>query len=138
MPNSSLNEKYSPFELVFGRFPNINKDLLNSDGTISPVYNMDSYDQELRYRLQKAHSDATKLIEKSKRKNKIQYDKNKAIKEISLNDEVLLYNLPYNKFKPTYSGPYIVIEVNESNVKITDNKKQTQTVHKDRVILLKK
>ena len=137
-PNSSLDEKYSPFQLVFGRLPNINKDLLDSTGTVSPIYNIDSYDQELRYRLQKAHSDAAKLIEKAKLRNKNQYDKNKVAKKILVNDEVLLYNLPYNKFKPTYSGPYTVIEVVEPNIKIKDNQNQTQTVHKDRVVVCRK
>jgi transposase InsO family protein len=69
-PSSYHN--YTPFELVFGRNVNIPGTLMGS--SIDPLYNLDAYDQEVRYRLQVAHKRAKEQLEKTKRERKVEYD----------------------------------------------------------------
>lgn len=69
---SSLGNMYTPFELVFAKKPNLTE-ILN--GKVDPVYNIENYAKEMKYRIQTANETARKLIEKSKMKNKQNYDK---------------------------------------------------------------
>lgn len=65
-------EKYSPFELVFSKKPNMLKDILHRK--IDSVYNMDYFVKEAKYRFQLAHKSAIELIDKIKSRNKKIYD----------------------------------------------------------------
>lgn len=51
MPHISFNEQFTPFELIFGKKFNI----LNifSNNVIEPIYNIENYASELKYKLQK-------------------------------------------------------------------------------------
>lgn len=55
----------TPFELIFGRTPNLTKDI----GTrIDPIYNHDSYSEELKYRLNAAFNKTRSLLLETKQK----------------------------------------------------------------------
>ena len=130
--HSSFNDKYSPFELVFGRRQNLNEVIFKSK--VDPIYNIENYVKELKFKLQKAHLDASNLLKISKFKNKKIYDQKQNPLEFKINDMILLKNEPYNKFKPIYSGPFKIIEIKESNIIINDLNNHPIKVHKDRVI----
>lgn len=116
--NTALDCKFSPFELIFSKKPNLPIDLLN--GNIDPIYNLDNYVKEAKYRLQTAHQRASKIIEKLKVRNKIYYDKDAKPTSIKPNDLVLIERKPYDKFESVYKGPYKVDSVSGSNVTIVD------------------
>lgn len=131
-PNSSLDLKFTPYELVFGKKPN---NSLNFDTTrIEPCYNLDNFSKELKYKLQIAHSVAKELLEITKRNNKAQYDRNVNPIILKINDNVLVRNNSGKKLDNVMLGPFIVNKVLETNVELLDkvnNKKIL--VHKNRI-----
>lgn len=130
--NSSLDHKYTPYELVFNKNVNMPYDLFSD--RIDPVYNVESFAKEARFRLQTAHQEAQKLVQKSKEKNKEFYDKTAKPSHLTIGDKVLLEREPYNKHKPIYVGPLIVNKTTESNVELVDPiTNKVSTVHKNRV-----
>lgn len=128
--HSSFDNKYSPFEVAFTRNPNMPNDLLN--GRIDPIYNVDNFVKEAKYRFQLINEDAKKLLLKSKQRNKVQYDKSAKPSNIKIGDRVKLKMEPYNKFRDIYEGPYSVGEV-ESNNALIYNEKRTKRVHLDQL-----
>lgn len=128
---ASFSDRFPPFELVFSRKPNMPFDL---DGHIDPIYNIEDYVRESKFRLQTAHAVARKLLEKIKLTNKKYYDRNAKELNLQVGDKIYLENKPYNKYKPIYSGPFDVKSIDEPNVTIFDNKNnKTQVVHKNRI-----
>lgn len=132
-PNSSFDFKYSPFELVYGKIP-VLIDCVKS-GQIDPVYNVDDYAKEVKFRLQIAHSHARELLEESKRRNKLNYDVKVKPIDLTKGQTVVLQNDGRKqKHDNTYKGPYIVDEVKKSNVIIRDLKTNAlKEVHKNRL-----
>lgn len=132
--NSTFENKYSPYELVFSKkcnnFENINLNV------IEPLYNIENYALECRYRLQMAHMEASKLIEKMKATNKKYYDRNLNILDVKRGDKVLLKKEPQNKHSNIYDGPFDVELVDNCNVTIL-YKGKNLTVHKNRLIKVK-
>ena len=104
--------------------------------SIEPLYNPDNYSLELRYRLQVAHRDAQENLLKSKQLRKTKYDKNVNQVRYEKGDLILLKNETASKLDTLYTGPFIVIEDEEPNVKILKNNK-TEIVHKNRTKLFK-
>lgn len=127
--HGSNSYKYSPFELVYARSPNLPSDLLT--GQVQPLYNHDNYVKEAKFRLQRAHKAAQDIINKLKSTNKIYYDKNANPIDVSVGEKIYLRTEPYNKFQQL-SKPYVVTEVQGTNVKITDGQKEI-LVHKNRI-----
>lgn len=123
--------KYTPFELVFARRPNIGKDLLSDN--IRPLYNVDDIVADMRYRLQRSHLETKRYIDKMKVNNKHMYDRNANETDIRVGDKIKIRNEPYEKFKFTYSGPFEVIASDKTNVIIDLNGKR-YTIHKNRVL----
>ncbi|WP_331035211.1 reverse transcriptase domain-containing protein [Lactovum miscens] len=133
-PNVSLGLKYSPFELVYGKKPMV-IDCVKGD-VISPVYNVDEYANEVRFRLQLAHVHARDLLDKAKLRNKKLFDKTAKANPIELKhgDKVLLTNDGRkHKHESPYKGPYVVEEVGETNVIIKTSKEKSKEVHKNRL-----
>lgn len=129
--NSVFNHDYSPYELVFGRKINLIENLVNQE--IEPVYNVDDYAREIKYRLQSVHEKARNLLDKLKHKNKAYYDRRNNSINIQINDEILIKKEPYDKFKQVYDGPFKVTKIDEFNITVQVNNKNI-TVHKNRVI----
>lgn len=131
-PNSSLNLKYTPYELVFGKKPFILNILQRND--IEPLYNVDNYAKELKYRLQIANSIASELIKMSKVRNKQFYDKKLNIIQLKIADQVIVTNNDKHKLQNLYSGPYTVTKLLDKNVEIFNSEtNKPTTVHKNRV-----
>lgn len=131
-PNSSLNFKYTPFELIYNRNP-IGLDDLNSE-KISPIYDYDNYVKEAKFLLQTAHAEAKTLLENAKELNKLYYDKKCKPINLIVGDKVLLIDEKRNKLDPIFKGPYIIEEVLDQNIKIFDpNTLKYKLVHKNRI-----
>lgn len=128
--NTSNNNKYSPFELVYGRRVNLPNELLN--GQIDPLYNIDNYVKCLKQSLQRAHVKATKIIDKIKLRNKIYHDQKAKPIRVKITDKVLVEIEPYNKHGPKYKGPFEIIDVEEPNV-VIKTEKGNRKIHKDRI-----
>lgn len=129
--HASFNDKFSPFELVFSRRPNMPFDL---DNCVEPIYNIDNYVREAKYRLQTAHAVARGLLNRMKLNNKMYYDRNAKELKLQIGDKIYVENRPYNKFKPVYSGPFEITAIDEPNVTFLDEKtNKTKIIHKNRV-----
>lgn len=129
----SMAHNYCPYELVYSKTPNLPKEL-SIKNNIDPIYNIDNYAIESRYRLEMAYKRARIMLENHKRKNKEYYDRKVLDKEIIINDKVLLRNETGHKLDNRYLGPYIVVGIEEpNNIIIKDDKNKTQKVHKDRL-----
>lgn len=97
---------------------------------VEPLYNPDSYPLELKFRLQKALSDAKDNLIQSKEVRKNSYDKKMNSVKYRSGDLVLLKNQIGDKLDKIYLGPYEVIEEITPNIKIMKNGKEYVT-HKN-------
>lgn len=130
-PHTGTN--YSPFELIYGKVVKLPTDLLNCHN-IDPIYNLNNYVNELKYKLQFSLQKAKTFLEIAKNKCKHYYDNNKNSIKIKVNDLVML--LVGNKLKTEspYIGPFIIIKVEDENVLIKNVKtNKEQLVHKNRI-----
>lgn len=131
-PHSSFDFKYSPFQLVYGRSPQIFPCL--KEDKIDPIYNFDNFAMETRYQIQNAQKMAKDLLEKSKHTNKASYDKRCKPLTISVNDKIVKINEGRHKHEAMYKGPFVVTDISEQNVTILDEKTgKKQIVHKNNV-----
>lgn len=127
----STYHNYTPFELVFGKKADLPEILTGSH--VDPLYNIDAYDQEFRYRLQLAHKRAKEYLEKSKLNRKIQFDHKASETDLNLGDLVTVTNESRHKFDSWYNGPFPVVRVEGPNCTIKDDKGRLTTIHKNRV-----
>lgn len=127
--HGSNNYKYSPFELVFARSPNLPSDLLT--GQVQPLYNHDSYEKEAKFRLQRAHKAAQEIINKVKETNKKYYDRNANPINVKIGEKIYLKVEPYDKHK-TLRKPYTVVGIQDTNVILSDGQIEI-LVHKNRI-----
>lgn len=130
-PNSA--HAYSPFEILFGKpinkFENINWN------SVEPLYNHDSYLQELKYKLQIIHSYVFKKIEETKVIRTQKNNNNINPTNLNPNDTVYLKIEGRRKLDTVQDGPYTVIKLDGSNAEIKHQiKNQTQIVHKTRLV----
>lgn len=130
-PSSYHN--YTPFELVFGKkvlLPDTFEEM-----RVDPCYNIDAYDQELRFRLQVAHQRARNYILQQKTKRKIHYDKDATELQILVGNKVLVTNENRNKLDAWYKGPYVVTNIEGVNCTLKAENNKSITVHKNRLKL---
>jgi len=122
---------YAPFELVFGKSPTVFEFLKNNK--VDPVYNIEAYDKELKFRLQEAQKRAFEFIEKAKHLSKKYYDRDSNAQNIKINDKIFLKDEASHKLDSVYKGPYKVLDVdNLGNCKIKIGTKE-KIVHKNRI-----
>lgn len=132
-PNTAINN-FTPFELVFAKRNSIGNNF-NQNKHIDPIYNVDNYSKEVKYRLQLAYDRVRKCIEKCKIKNKSLYDTNINPIKIEIGDNVLVRDEARHKLDKIYNGPYKVIGLKSANVIIEDQKSnKTFEIHKNRII----
>lgn len=129
----SADHEYTPFELIFGRKCNDIQFLATQK--IDPLYNHDSYNHELRYRLQIAHSKVLQKIVKSKTLRTNRMNENIKTTPINIGDLVFLKSENNYKLDQVHSGPYKIIKLTDSNATIQNDKK-TVEVHKSRLLKL--
>lgn len=120
--------KYAPYELVFGKHCEIPSRLSND---IEPLYNIDNYSLELRYRLQVAQKEARESLIRTKEKRKSVYDRKVNPVTYKKDDQVLVKNETGGKLDSVYEGPYTVIEDIGPNVIVLKNNKK-EVIHKNR------
>lgn len=130
-PNT--DHDYTPFEIIFGKKLNTFK--ISENLQVDPHYNLDSYVNELKFRLQVTHANVIQTIinKKEQRTNKIN-DKIKST-DLKINDTVYLQIQNRHKLQPVYAGPYKIIQLRESNAIIKDSNNKTMEVHKSRLVL---
>lgn len=122
---------YCPYELIFGKNPE--KLQFFSSGEVDPLYNIDAYDKEVRYRLQHANKRAQILLGRGKVNRKNLYDAGAKPQNIQVNDLVLLKKEPRHKLDPLYEGPYQVKSVCAPNCTLVNDRGKDYTVHMDRL-----
>lgn len=132
--NTSVHTQtqFTPFELVFGKKCTLPSNL--NSGSVDPLYNVDSYPLELKYRIQMSQKEARDNLIKSKINRKMKYDRNINPVTYKPNDLVLLKNETGNKLQSLYSGPYKVVNDCSPNVEIIKDN-QSYVVHKNRTKL---
>lgn len=129
--HASLNDIYTPYEIVFGKKAILPHMLY--DGDVEPLYDYENYPKLPKYRLQVASREAKKLIEMAKNNSKSQYDKNSKPLNVDVGEKVLLVAQPYNKHKYIYEGPFEIGDISHPNVKILYRNDKIMEVHKDRL-----
>lgn len=130
-PNTVFDNRFTPFELVFGKNAIMPNDIKTN---LDPLYNLDNYSKEVKYRLQKTHILAKNLIDKHKERNKKCHDRLAKPITLEVDDSVLLQTEPYEKHKSIYEGPYIVKNINGVNVTIyNDFTTKEKIVHNNRI-----
>lgn len=127
-PNSTHN--YTPFELVFGKTPHLPKDILNHG--VEPVYNVDNFAKEFKYRLQLSQKRAHELLSKDKEHRKCLFDRKARPIQIDLGDFVYIKSEARHKLEPWHKGPYEVVKIDNPNCVLKDGEK-TFPIHKNRL-----
>lgn len=128
----STVHNYCPYELVFGKMPP-SIDTLKSN-TISPLYNIDSYEKEVKYRLQTALKRASVMLDKAKLTSKSQYDKTTRPISVKIGDLVLLEDNASHKLEPLFKGPFEIKELDDhGNCLLALDDARTMKVHKNRL-----
>lgn len=122
---------YCPFQLIFAKLPE-KYDFLNTE-TIDPIYNIDAYEKEIKYRLQFANQRAQQLVTKGKQLRKLKYDQKSKPQIVNPTDLVLVDKNPRHKLEPLYKGPFNVKSIEEPNVTLIDEKGKEFIVHKDKI-----
>lgn len=130
--HDGLSNKFSPYEVVFLRKNLMPHEILQ--GKPEPIYNVEDYVKECKYKMQMVHEETKKLIEKAKETNKKFYDKKLNPIELKIGDMVKIVKEPYDKFKFIYDGPFEVKQINGKNVKIELENGTLYDIHKNRVI----
>ena len=92
-----------PFELIFGKIPNTFKDFGEID-RVAPLYNVDNYAKEAKYRLEIALKAAKQLLEVNQMKQKNNYDKDLLDYNFKIGALVLLKNDNGHKLEQSYKG----------------------------------
>lgn len=102
---------------------------------VDPIYNIDKYANEIKYRMQITNERVKDLLNKSKITQKQQYDKKAKSIKFNIADKVLLIDHSRHKHKPIYKGPYKIISLDDKNVKLLEiNSNKTYTTHKNNII----
>lgn len=90
---------YTPYELVFGRKANIPQSILET--RVEPLYNLDDYYSELKYKLQKTNEVARKYLIDQKIKRTNELNQNIRPVHVSIGDIVYITNENRKKIRPT-------------------------------------
>lgn len=130
----SPDHNYTPFELLFARNANNPKFITHN---ISPLYNYEAYDKEMKFKLQVAHKNVLKAIQKTKEKRTEILNKNKKQEEINIDDIVYLKLENRNKLDQVNEGPYRVVKTTFSNATLINSKNKISEVHKSRLVKFK-
>jgi hypothetical protein len=110
---------FTPYELLFGRKPNI-PGILQKE-PIEIRYNHNSYVQELKYHLQLCYDVTRSNLNAKKERSKGYYDRNTNVSLFTIGEKVLLHDEKVRrgrsaKLSPPFIGPYEIIAVEDVNV----------------------
>lgn len=130
--HAAFDNKYSPYELIFGKTPREFNEILKRN-RIEPIYNIDNYLLELKYKLQIANDQARQFVMKNKEISKQYYDRKLNIINLKIGDKIKIIREPRNKHKQLYDGPFLVHKIDNENIIYLNNNKEL-TIHKNRVL----
>ena len=127
--------QFTPYELVFGRKPNL-PSLLTS--TSEPIYTYEDYLTELKLKLSHVFDSARGHIISYKERNKTYYDKHARPETYEVGDKVLLHRETFNadkskKLQPRYEGPYEIVEIIPPNCTLRYKRNKRLKVHFNRI-----
>ena len=110
----STDHNYTPFELVFGKKLNTFEFCKNLQ--VDPLYNLDSYQKELKFRLQTTHANVIQTILREK-ENRTKIT-NYTIIPTDLQIGDVVYLKKENRHK--LDGPFLISKLKTPNVTIVD------------------
>lgn len=123
--------KYTPFEMLFGRKPNIPSFYKTS---LQPIYNQQDFVLDLRYKLHRMHLDARRNLVEAKLKSKKYYDTNVKPFVVEKGDMVWLKDeTRVGKLAPLRKGPYEIVEVISPENSLVKIKNKNKVVHNNRL-----
>lgn len=128
--NVHTSHGYTPYELVYGHLCASPTHLWENE--LQPLYNIDNYAKELKYKIQQSSLLARKLIIQKKEKRKLDLDRKRKARSFKVGDLVLLRNDAGSKLENVYEGPFEVVDINEPNCIIL-YKQNLVEVHMDRL-----
>lgn len=128
----SVDHNYTPFELIFGKTPNTLEFCQNQQ--IDPFYNLESYQKELKFRLQTTNANVMQTIIKEKEKRTNIINNTIIPTNLQIGDTVYLKKENRHKLDPVYNGPFTITKLNTPNVTIMDSSNKKQEVHISRLI----
>lgn len=133
--NNTINSAtgYSPHELLFGYKIQLPDKIIKN---IDPIYNYDSYKEDLRFNLAKFWKIAKQNINERKQKNKEYRDVKSNALSLKIGDRVL-FKKPFktHKYATPYDGPFSVEEIiSPVTVKIKKGHKLIK-IHTDKLKL---
>lgn len=130
--NCHEHRSRTPFEMLFGRKPNIPSCFKNQ---VDPVYTTDDYLMDLKFNLQQMHIEARKNILESKLASKARYDRNVAPLNLKEGDQVLIKDETRSgKLAPLRRGPYKVIRIISPWNTLVKIKNREKVVHNNRLL----
>lgn len=127
----NITHGFTPYELVYGKKVN----LADSFGSVvEPLYNVDNFNMEMKYRLQTARQRAQKYIKSAKENQKISFDKNSKPISLKAGDKIKITNPAGHKFDSCYSGPFTITKLlDNNNVEIVNDSGARKIIHRNRV-----
>lgn len=126
---------YTPYELIFGRKAILPHDLEPNRPISEPIYNLDEYYNELKFRLQNTNKIAYQNLVNKKEERQIIVNNQTNPIDIKIGDMVYITNENRRKLDPFYIGPFEVIKIEDPNCTIKNTLTQKQnTIHKNRLI----
>ena len=125
--------KFSPFELVYGRYVRTPLDILYQGWAQHEFeeFDTDGWAEWLVSRLQVWHSVARERGEHAGSQRKLDFDKKARERSLEVGDKVLL-RIPgkIEKLEESWAGPYLVVErLNRVNYRIEISKGRSRVVH---------
>lgn len=135
-PHSATS--YMPFQLLFGRLPNLPGVLQRQPP--SAFYAYDTYVKELEAMLQSSYAMARKNLETSKMDNKRHYDRYVRVPQFKVGDQVLVKDESVRrgrskKLEAPYIGPYEIIGIEEPNLIVRTKRCKELKIHANRAKL---
>jgi len=128
---------YTPFELVYGKLPTINRRESIKLSEQNILYNIDDYASEVKLRLQRALKRAQESLRNAKYARKNLQENKINPNNFEEGDYVFLQKGNKKKQEAPYEGPYKIIETMNPNSKIRI-KGKNKLIHNNRLKLYKK
>lgn len=132
--NSTPNEQvgdYTPYELVYANKPNLPQFLLGT--RIDPLYNVENYAKELKFKLQTAQKRARDYLLKVKELRMHSTNRKASSIPLKIGDLVKVRDEARHKLNPWFKGPFEIVGLTPTNCTIRNFDNTMSEIHLDRV-----